>query len=169
MDGTVRREHILQDLQKSQSAIKGSSLAKAYGVSRQVIVQDIALIRALGAAVVSTSEGYVIYAVDQNSYKRVYCVNHENDDLEEELLIFVDNGGRVLNTIIEHVIYGEIVVDMHLNSRRQVKAFIQKTGQEDFTPLMALTNGNHYHTIEADSEQILDDIETELKARGWCE
>ena len=167
MDGTIRRKKILADLEASSHPIKGSDLAKTYGVSRQVIVQDVALLRATGATIVSTADGYIIYSANEDSCKRVFCVTHSDVELEEELLIFVDNGGRVLNIIVEHVVYGEIVVDLHLNTRRQVKAFIDKTGNNEFKPLMALTKGNHYHTIEADSEEILNDIEEELMMRGF--
>jgi len=167
MDGTDRRSKILKALEGSERAIKGSDLAQSYGVSRQVIVQDIALLRATGVSIISTAAGYVIYSANENFYRRVFCVRHSDDELEEELYIFVDNGGRVLNIIVEHVIYGEIVVDLHLTTRRQVKSFIEKTEANEFTPLMVLTKGDHYHTIEGDSEEILDDIEEELKARGF--
>lgn len=167
MDGTIRRNRILADLEISSTTIKGSDLAKTYGVSRQVVVQDVALLRATGAPIVSTADGYIIYSANVNSCKRVFCVTHNDVELEEELLIFVDNGGHVLNIIVEHVVYGEIVVDLHLKTRRQVNTFIEKTSGNDFTPLMVLTKGNHYHTIEAESEIILDAIEEELKVKGF--
>ncbi len=167
MLGKERREKILETLYDSNTPITGSQLATMYGVSRQVIVQDVALIRAAGYTIVSTADGYLIYKIKENTHKRVFCVNHTNDQLEEELLIIIDNGGHVLNIIVDHILYGEISVDLHLASRRQVKAFVERTSEGDFVPLMSLTKGDHYHTIEADSEEILDDIEKELDEKGF--
>lgn len=162
-----RRELIYEDLNKSRSPIKGSDLADKYSVSRQVIVQDIALLRATGKNVVSTAEGYQIYDAVDDTLKRVFYVKHDEASLEDELFIFVDNGGHVLNIIVDHAVYGEIVVDLHLKSRRQVKAFIEKTANQGFVPLMRLTDGSHYHTVEAESIEILDDIEAELRKKGY--
>jgi len=167
VDGNMRRQAIVTQLTENRRAMTGASLADKHDVSRQVIVQDIALLRAQGHSIVSTAEGYLLYSRDGDQCRRVYCVKHNGTQLEEELLIFVDNGGRVLNIIVEHGVYGEISVDLHLNSRRQVKAFIKRINEQAFVPLMTLTKGHHYHTIEADSEEILDDIEAELGAAGF--
>ena len=166
MQAKNRRETIVADRRGSKSAIKGSALATASGVSRQVIVHDIALLRATGNNIVSTADGYRVYSVTEDTCKRVYCVKHEEAELEEELFIFVDNGGHLLNIIVDHPMYGEIVVDLYLKSRRQVKAFMEKAKDNDFVPLMRLTGGHHYHTVEAENEDILDDIEKELRNRG---
>lgn len=167
MDGQTRRNRIIEALEGEQSAIKGSSLAERYGVSRQVIVQDIALLRAQGHVIISTAEGYLIPVLDDSKCTRVYYMNHDNADVEEELNLFVDNGGHVLNIIVDHLVYGEISVDLMLRNRRQVKAFIDKTAKETFVPLMSLSDGYHYHTIEADSEEVLDMIEAELREKGF--
>lgn len=169
MNGNSRREKILIDLSNSATAIKGSDLADTYHVSRQAVVQDIALLRAQGKAIVSTSEGYMIYTSNEAHARRVYCVSHEDDQLEAELLIFVDNGGHLLNVIVDHVIYGQITVDLLLKTRRQVKDFINKIQTSEFVPLMTLTNGSHYHTVEAENEEILDTIEEELRMAGYLE
>ena len=166
MEGKFRREKILRDLITSKFAIKGSNLADKYHVSRQVVVQDIALLRAQGKAIVSTSEGYMFYTTNEASIRRVFCVNHDDNQLEEELLIFVDNGGHLMNVIVDHAVYGQITVDLLLKTRRQVKAFIDKISTTEFVPLMTLTNGDHYHTVEAESEEILDTIEEELRGLG---
>lgn len=167
MDGKTRREKILTALENNNNASKGSDLALTYGVSRQVIVQDIALLRAMGKSIVSTAEGYMVYTSEEEGFRRVFCVSHEDDQLEEELLIFVDNGGHLLNVIVDHSVYGQITVDLLLKTRRQVRAFISRINASDFVPLMALSRGNHYHTVEADCEEALDDIEKELRAVGF--
>lgn len=167
MDGKQRREEIINDLVTVSSAIKGSDLANKYAVSRQVIVQDIALLRAKGEKVISTSEGYMIYANTNNTFKRVFHIEHASDSIEDELHIIVDLGGKILNVIVCHPIYGDITVDMMIDSRKKVENFMKKCKKEDFVPLMALTGNKHYHTIEAENESILEDIEYALLENGY--
>lgn len=167
LDGTERREQILDKLNASSGPLTGTVLSKIFDVSRQIIVQDVALLRAQGHKIISTADGYLTYKIKDDTFKRVFCVTHPVEAIEEELLIVVDNGGHLLNTIVDHSIYGEITVDLHLGSRRQVFNFMSKTNDNDFVPLMSLTHGAHYHTVEADSEAILDDIETELREKGY--
>ena len=45
-EGEERREHIIQLLTQTKKPISGTELARQMKVSRQVIVQDIALLRA---------------------------------------------------------------------------------------------------------------------------
>lgn len=167
MKGSERRELILRELNRTDGPVTGTSLAKQFKVSRQVIVSDIALIRAQGLEIIATADGYMTYRVKEDTYKRVYCVQHPNEAIEDELLLIVDNGGHLLNTIVTHAIYGEIVVNMHISSRRQVTDFLARTRSNDFVPLMSLTHGAHYHTVEADSESVLDEIEAELDKLGY--
>lgn len=167
MDGLERRDMIMEVLREKTQAITGTQMAKMFEVSRQVIVQDVALLRAQGVEIISTSEGYRIYKVKTDTFKRVFCVKHPEEAIEDELYIIVDNGGLLLNTIVSHLAYGEISVDMHLSSRRQVNDFLIRTLSKEFVPLMTLTKGNHYHTVEAKSESILDVIEKELRQKGY--
>lgn len=167
MKGSERRELILRELNRIDGPVTGTSLAKQFKVSRQVIVSDIALLRAQGLEIIATADGYMTYRVKEDTYKRVYCVQHPNEAIEDELLLIVDNGGHLLNTIVTHAIYGEIVVNMHISSRRQVTDFLARTRNNDFVPLMSLTHGAHYHTVEADSESVLDEIEAELDKLGY--
>ena len=60
MNGDERRKKIINILSSSKSPVAGVALAKELDVSRQVIVQDIALLRANGAAIFSTNRGYLI-------------------------------------------------------------------------------------------------------------
>lgn len=167
MNGASRREGIMQELNRSEDPITGTELSKQFKVSRQVIVSDVALLRAQGFEIISTADGYMTYKIKEDTFKRVYCVQHPNEAIEEELLMIVDNGGHLLNTIVTHVIYGEIVVNMHIRSRRQVLDFLARTRNNEFVPLMSLTHGAHYHTVEAESEAILNDIEAELDRKGY--
>lgn len=167
MDGKIRRDSIYNDLLNSEGPIKGSQLAKEYDVSRQVIVQDIALLRAQGKSILSTSEGYMVYNIKENTFKKVFPIKHNNEDIEDELTTIVDLGGNILNVIVTHPVYGEISIDMMINSRKNVEDFIKKIRSEDFVPLMSLTNGEHYHTVEADNEDVLNEIEKELLKKGY--
>ncbi len=105
MTGQDRREAIIRQIQKSEVPLSGSKLAAAYHVSRQVIVQDIALIRAAGYDIISTNRGYILNTV--RSARRVYKVQHTDDQLEDELCAIVDLGGLVKNVMINHRVYGK--------------------------------------------------------------
>ena len=60
MSGEERRNQIIHILQSSDTPISGVKLAKMLDVSRQVIVQDVALLRAKDICIHSTNRGYVI-------------------------------------------------------------------------------------------------------------
>ena len=167
IDGNQRREAILEDLSKENSILKGVQLAKKYGVSRQVIVQDIALLRAQGTSIISTAEGYMLHDLKPDTSKRVFCVAHNESLIEDELNTIVDYGGKVLNVLVNHVVYGDITVDLMLKNRKDVKNFMKKLEDIEFVPLMALTNGEHYHVVEAETIDILDSIEQALIDKGY--
>ena len=81
----------------------------------------------------------------------------------------MDNNGKVSDVIVEHYIYGQITVDLIINSRKDVTDFLARLTSPDNhdRPLNELTNGVHYHTVAANSEEDLDIIEEELKKRGY--
>lgn len=167
MIGQERREQVVGKLLETTEPITGSDLARELGVSRQVIVQDIALLRAKGHSIISTADGYLMTAKDGGLHQRVFCVKHPDGAMEDELYSIVDNGGQIINIIISHIVYGEISVDLYLSTRRQVERFLAKTKNVDFIPLMSLTGGEHYHTVSAATEKQLDDIEEELREKGY--
>ncbi len=167
MHGNERRECIRKDLKKSLKAIKGSELAKKYEVSRQVIVQDIALLRAIGEQIISTADGYIYFSFHMNRPKRVYALKHETVDIDDELTVILEHGGSLLNVFIHHPIYGDIVADMIIENIEQKREYIEKCAKVDFTPLMALTDNVHYHTVEANRESDLDAIEKALDDLGF--
>ena len=163
-----RKQELLTLLKQSKEAINGQSLAERFGVTRQIIVQDIALLRADGAQIISTNRGYIYKNSDDNSYAhRLFKVNHTVIDMEEELLAIVDNGGRIQNIMIDHPVYGEIQTLLKLTCRRDVSHFLDQASSNDFRPLSDLTNGVHYHLVEADSEQDIDYIEEALNHLGF--
>ena len=152
-DGATRRIELMSRLKQENRPLSGTELAKEFGVSRQVIVQDIALLRATNRNILSTNKGYVLYDPEhgQNLCRRIFAVNHTDAQMQEELYLIVDYGGYVCDVIVEHEIYGQLSADLILKNRQ----------------LKVLTGNSHLHTVEADSEKILDEIETRLAEKGF--
>ncbi|MCM1307459.1 MAG: transcription repressor NadR [Butyrivibrio sp.] len=167
MEGNERRNNIIGILKGNSEPVSGTALAARLGVSRQVIVQDIALLRAADKNIISTNKGYMYFAPDTGKFKRTFRVCHTDDKMRDELNCIVDNGGRVLDVMVEHGVYGTITADLQMCTRRDVNDFMEKIGSETSKPLKLLTDGIHYHTVEAESESALDIIERELKRRGY--
>ena len=154
-EGEARREQLLKMLRDSTAPISGSALARSLGVSRQVIVQDIALLRAVNKDILATTRGYVLYSQQTEACHRIYCVNHSDDAIADELNTIVDNGGKVLDVIIE------------LENRRDVAEFCDRLKHFNAKPLNIIAGGTHYHTVEARSEVMLDNIECALREKGY--
>ncbi|MCI5868819.1 MAG: transcription repressor NadR [Dorea sp.] len=165
MTGADRREQIVKQIQDSQVPVSGTKLASLYGVSRQVVVQDIALIRASGYNIISTNRGYIIN--EPKKVSRIFKVHHTDEQLEEELNAIVDLGGCVENVMVHHRVYGTMEADLGVNSRRKVTEFMEDIRKGKSSPLKNITSNYHYHLISADSEETLDLIEEELKKRNF--
>ena len=165
MSGEQRRDEIINILQTADAPVPGTELAKRLDVSRQVIVQDIALIRAKDIDIYSTNRGYVLN--DKKEYIRIFKVKHDESQVVEELQAIVDLGGRIKDVFIYHKVYNVVRAELNINSRRDVKNYMEglKNGKSTF--LMNITGGYHYHTITADDEQTLDDIQDELGKMGF--
>ncbi len=158
-----RRQAILEILNNSAEPVKGGQLAETLGVSRQVIVQDIALLRAKGENIIATPQGYFVAKNNISSVTRVFACVHDFQGMEKELTIMVANGGKVLDVTVEHPLYGELKGNLMLQSLADVEDFIKKLNNSGAEPLSVLTKGIHLHTVEAASQVILDNIERELK------
>ncbi|MDY4040863.1 MAG: transcription repressor NadR [Collinsella sp.] len=168
MKGAERREAILRELHGAGAPISGSALARAVGVSRQVIVQDIALLRANGDDVVATARGYVLReGPEPRLPTRVVKVHHTTDQLEEELNCIVDLGGAVQNVMVNHRVYGAITAELDIRCRRDVGRYLADINSGKSVPLMTVTSGYHFHRISADTEERLDEIEAALDERGF--
>lgn len=165
MSGKERREQIIKILNSSETPVAGTELAKELGVSRQVIVQDMALIRANGIEVMATNRGYVIQETKEAS--RVFKVIHTDEQVEEELNLFVDLGGRVADVFVYHKVHGVIKVSLNIKSRRDVRKYLEGISSGKSTNLMKLTSNYHYHTVIAEDEQTLDLIQEELQQKGF--
>ena len=165
MHGSERREQIIRQIQESKAPVSGTKLASLYNVSRQVIVQDIALIRAAGYEIISTNRGYILN--QPKTVSRIFKVQHTDEQLEEELNTIVDLGGCVDNVMIHHRVYGKMEAELALSSRRKVGAFMEDIWSGKSSPLKNITSNYHYHKVSADSEETLDLIEQELREKGF--
>jgi len=170
VEGSSRRKKIVELLMEEGKPISGGDLAQRLGVSRQVVVQDIALLRAENKMILSTNKGYLLHLEkreEEPSIVRIFRTSHKTEDTLEELNTIVDYGGRIRNVFIEHQLYGQIEVDLIINNRLDAVEFMQHLKSSKDQPLNVLTGGCHYHTVEADSEKNLDFIEAELKKKGY--
>ena len=167
MDGSSRRNEIILKLKAANTPISGSSLAKEFNVSRQVIVTDIALLRASNYNIISTNRGYILIIDIISTKKRVLHVKHDDEHIQDELNTIVDCGGKVKNVMVDHELYGQVMAPLIINSRRDVLNYIERMQQSHCVTLKHLSNDEHYHTIEADSEELLDLIEKELDKKGY--
>ena len=165
MNTAQRRTEILKLLQQEEKPVAARAMASQFGVSRQVIVQDIALIRAAGNNVISTNRGYILNA--PHTVSRIFKVHHTDADLENELCGIVDLGGKVVNVMVNHRVYGHIEAELNIGSRRQVVNFMEDIRNGKSSPLKNITSDYHYHKVEAESEEILDMIQDMLKRRGF--
>jgi len=166
MDGEQRRQAIVQMLEKAQNPVSAAALARRYSVSRQVVVGDIALLRAAGANIAATPRGYVIPHQEEGVVRTVACV-HTGPAMARELEIMVDNGCRVLDVVVEHPIYGQLVGQLQLSSRYDVREFIRKVEAGRAKPLSDLTGGIHLHTLRCPDEEAYRRVLEELDTAGF--
>jgi len=161
-----RRQRILELLDNNLPH-KGTDLAATLDVSRQVIVQDIAVLRAAGVNILATPQGY-LRPRQEDTCRRTFPCRHDLAGLEKELLLMVDYGGKVIDVIVEHPLYGEIRGYLMLSSRYDVQKFVTNLASSGARPLYTLTGkGVHLHTVEASGEDILDRIEDRLSRAGF--
>ena len=165
MNTAERRGEILKILHNADAPVAARELAGKFGVSRQVIVQDLAVIRASTPGILSTTKGYVIQ--QDSSCSREFKVRHSQDKAAEELNLIVDCGGHVKNISISHRVYGRVSAEMDIRSRQDVSEFVQALQNSHSTVLSNATSGYHYHLVEAASEERLDLIEEQLKKAGF--
>ena len=165
MKAEARRLEIAKILESSSVPVSASSLAERFSVSRQIVVGDIAILRAGGLGISATPRGYVLRTGRSEGEYKVACI-HSPEDVEKELNIMVDNGCEVLNVIVEHPIYGEITGALELRSRYDVRQFAEKLAAYPAEPLSSLTGGVHLHTLKCPDRAAFDRVTEELKELG---
>lgn len=165
-----RCDTIKEMLMMSSGAVTASTLAEKLGVSRQIIVGDIALLRTAGEDIVSTSRGYIINsAMKTADYPFVGAIacRHTDEQLREELYTIVDFGATVIDVTIEHAIYGELSGKLNLSSRYDVDCFIKAVEEEENSaPISVLTGGVHLHRLGCRDREIFEKIRSSLEEKG---
>ena len=167
MTGAERRKMILNLMKESTSPLSGGALGAATGVSRQVVVQDIALLRAQNQPIWSTNKGYMLSPPQdrQQGCRSVIMVQHTLEHTLDEMQAVVDFGGKILDVFIDHDLYGEIRADLIINDMQDAVDFCERMKLSSSKPLKALTGDTHYHTIIAPSEKALQMILQELQEK----
>ena len=166
MNGEQRRKIIIEKLKSCSEPISATSFADQFGVTRQIVVADIALLRASGYAIRAEHKGYVLDRHDANGLVKHIVVKHGKNDLVDELYAIVDNGGKVVDVIVDHSVYGKLSGELNLSSRYEVDCFIQKVNDTGASPLSFLTEGLHVHTIAVKNQDSFDRIKTQLDKMG---
>ena len=160
-----RRKAIVNLLLSAKEPISGSELAQEFDVSRQIIVQDITVLKGTGYEILSTNQGYIM---QKSPYaERVFKVRHTTEQTEDELTSIVDLGGTVVDVYVWHKVYGRIEAALNIFSHMHVKQFMEGVRSGQSTELMHVTGGYHYHTVRADHEDVLDRIEEVLKEKNY--
>lgn len=165
MKADQRRKEIANFLILSQNAVSGGMLSKKFGVSRQIIVQDISLLKASGYEILSTHNGYIMHSTPL--IEQVFKVLHTTEQTEDELNIIVDLGGTVADVFVWHKVYGKLSAPLNIFSRLHVKQFIEGVRTGKSSELMNITGGYHYHTVRADSKEVIENIAKELENKGY--
>ena len=168
MSAELRRKEILNKISQLDSPISASALAKEFGVSRQVVVGDVALLRASGQEILATARGYIIPKIKEKlQYVGKIVCQHTPESCTEELYQIVDLGAEVLNVMIEHSLYGEITGGLNLSNRKEVDDFSDKFESSDIRLLSELTLGIHTHTIACKSESHFKEVCKVLSEKGY--
>ncbi len=167
MNSLQRRKAIFESIQTAKAPISANVLAKRFQVSRQLIVGDIALLRAQGCHIIATPRGYVFEEAKPTAFQKTIAVCHRSEDLAEEIYTIVDLGGALLDVIVEHPLYGELRGLLHIYSRYDADRFFAKLNQEKARPLAELTNGIHLHTVQTHDEVSLQRVLSALREKGF--
>lgn len=166
MNATQRREAILERLQMGGAPVSATVLAGEFGVSRQIIVGDIALLRAAGHQIYSSPRGY-LREQSSSGIDYTVAVNHSEEEMERELQICVDNGCRVLDVAVEHPVYGLLRGELQVGSRYDVEQFLLRVRSSSARPLSELTSGIHLHTLRCPSEEAYQRVRRQLREAGY--
>ena len=165
MQAEERRRAILDSLRNTDTPVSATALARRFSVSRQIIVGDVALLRAAGAEISATPRGYLIQKAPAGLTRQVAC-RHDAAGMEAELNAMVDNGCTVLDVIVEHPVYGQLTGSLQLSSRYDVQQFLHRCAASDAQPLSLLTEGIHLHTLACPDQAAFDRVQAALREMG---
>lgn len=168
LNGEQRRQHLLQKLKSASAPVTGAELAAEAGVSRQVIVGDMTLLKAKGETIIATSQGYLYLnqPFSDAITRRIAC-KHAADDTEKELKLLVAAGVTVVDVSVEHPVYGELTAGIHVSNEQEVEAFMKRVRDTGASYLLELTDGTHLHTISAQNVTMLEEAIESMRANGF--
>lgn len=161
-----RRGAILDRLRSQSGPLSASALARSFSVSRQIIVGDVALLRAAGAQILATPRGYLLSPAPEGLRRTVACL-HTQERTGRELELCVDHGCTVQDVIVEHPVYGQLVGELELSSRYEVEQFLRRLEAESARALSVLTDGIHLHTLRCPSQEAFERLCQALEAEGF--
>lgn len=162
-----RRRALIARLRRATHPVAGAELAAELGVSRQAVVQDVAVLRAAGERVLATPQGYVLERDAARMAQAVLAVRHERGRTADELNALVDLGLEVVDVIVEHPIYGELRGLLHLRSREDVARFLGRLEKSRAALLSAVTSGLHLHTVRGPRRELVVKARAALRRRGY--
>lgn len=167
MKAEQRRQEVLAILEDQEEPISASQLAKTMQVSRQVIVGDVALLRASQNDIISTPKGYLMRkSLYSNAFTARLVCQHTEAQTFEELSIIVANGGIVSTVEVEHPIYGMLTAPFNIRSQEDIVDFIKKVKKSQAELLSSLTNGLHSHLISCKDQASFEKIKKDLLEAG---
>ncbi len=163
---TAERKHwIIKELEITDGPISATQLAQKLGVSRQLIVGDVAILRASGKDIIATPRGYLLEKQHVSQYT-IAC-RHTAEQTLDELYTIIDNGCSVLDVIVEHQVYGQLVGELHIFSRKDADAFVTSLQASNQEPLSSLTEHIHLHTLNCPSKKHYEDLKEDLNRKGY--
>ena len=169
LDARSRRDCIHTILSDSKTPVSAASLAEKFHVSRQIIVGDIALLRASGAGVIATPRGYLIQkgqtVASEDDYT-IVCSHSSDELLLDELYTVVDSGATVVDVIVEHPVYGQLTGILQISSRYDADRFVETLRSSNAAPLSQITDGIHLHTIRCPDPERIEYIKAQLNKKG---
>lgn len=168
MTSRNRRNQIVKILAKAKAPVTGSTLANQLGVSRQVIVSDITVLRAKGEKIMSTPRGYtVLTQTHPPGILKLIPVKHGPERTEEELSLIVSLGIEVMDVTVDHPLYGQLTGQLSISSQEDVKEFMSTLEMTHAGLLSSLTDGIHLHQIKAQNKAQLECLDRLLKKKGF--
>jgi len=166
MTGIERRQEILRVLEEATAAVNAAALAERCDVTRQIIVADIALLRAAGYAIRSEHRGYIMERSAASGVTEKLVCRHDKDGMQDEFYTIVDNGGKILDVQVEHSLYGQLSGQINIASRFDADEFMRRAAEANSALLSDLTDGLHIHTVQTPDAVIMERIRANLRAKG---
>ena len=161
-----RRVRILTRLNSAGAPLSASTLAAELGVSRQIVVGDVALLRAGGAQIDATPRGYQLHPAEKGYTGILACVHRTQEEMRRELYTVVDQGGTVVDVAVENSLYGEIRATLNLCNRYDVDNFIRQAADAPESLLSRMTGGVHLHTLRCPDKDTFARIRAALEQQG---